>query len=102
MESEVLTWGSLFFVVTLISIFCGAVWKVAAIRKQDHVDIDRKIEVAKQSIQNGVDRLERKVDDNHDQLHARVNHSAQDVTRLKYKVGTISGFLRGKFNADTD
>jgi hypothetical protein len=86
-----LTLGLAIAIIVLLFAFGGFVWTIASIRKADRDEINKDIEAAKLSVSNAVNRLEKKVDDNHAVLHGRVNDSVKADADMRERVGYLSG-----------
>ena len=95
LEGVQLTFGNLIGLIVLISAVCVAVWGIFKIRNNDKDEI-------KTESSNALNRIDRKLEDETDVLHARVNRLMEENTKTQYDMGFVKGFIKGKFDVDSD
>ena len=78
-------------VIVGVSAIVGVVWTVATIRANDKAEYSKQLAEAVGGVQNGVTRLEKKVDTNHEQVHGRQNESIKVDGEMREKYGYVKG-----------
>jgi predicted PurR-regulated permease PerM len=91
LEGMPMTVGLAIGLVVVISAIVGFVWTIATIRSNDRTSISKEISEGLNAVHNAIDRMEKKVDDNHEQLHARANKQIEDMGNSREQYGYIKG-----------
>ncbi len=86
-----MTIGLAILVIAGVVAIVGGVWTIATIRANDKTSMSKEISEAAGSVQNAVNRLEKKVDTNHEQVHGRQNESIKVDGEMREKYGYLKG-----------
>jgi hypothetical protein len=90
-EATPMTIGLVIVVILGVSAIVGAVWTVATIRANDKAGFSKEIKDSSEANLNATNRVEKKVDANHEQVHGRQNESIKADVVLAEKIGEIRG-----------
>ena len=91
LEGMPLTFGLAIGLAVIISAIVGFVWTIATIRSNDRASISKEISEGLGAVHNAIDRMEKKVDDNHEQLHARANKQIEEMGNARERYGFMKG-----------